>query len=49
MSDISLPVVIAAPTGLAAFNIGGTTIHRVLSLTVEHSSQLITQSYISNS
>ena len=39
MSDISLPVVIAAPTGLAAFNIGGTTIHRVLSLTVEHSKQ----------
>ena len=36
MSDISLPVVIAAPTGLAAFSIGGTTIHRVLSLPVEH-------------
>jgi len=36
MTEVSLPVVIAAPTGLAAFNIGGTTIHRVLSLPVEH-------------
>ena len=32
----SLPVVVAAPTGLAAFNIGGTTLHRMLSLPVEH-------------
>jgi len=32
----ALPVVVAAPTGLAAFNINGTTIHRVLSLPVEH-------------
>ena len=31
-----LPVVVAAPTKLAAFNIGGTTIHRMLRLTVEH-------------
>jgi len=29
-------VVVAAPTGLAAFNIGGTTVHRLLSLPVEH-------------
>ena len=32
----SLPVVVAAPTGLAASNIGGTTLHRMLSLPVEH-------------
>ena len=32
----SLSVVVAAPTGLAAFNIGGTTIHRLLCLPVEH-------------
>ena len=32
----SLPVVTAAPTGLAAVNVGGSTIHRVLSLPVEH-------------
>ena len=31
-----LSVVVAAPTGLAAFNIGGTTIHRLLCLPVEH-------------
>jgi len=31
-----LPVAVTAPTGLAAFNIGGTTIHRLLSLPVEH-------------
>jgi len=36
VSDAHLPVVTAAPTGLAAFNIGGTTIHRLLSLPVEH-------------
>ena len=34
--DNSLPVVVAAPTGLAAVNVGGSTIHRVLSLPVEH-------------
>jgi len=28
--------VVAAPTGLAAHNIGGTTIHRLLSLPIEH-------------
>ena len=28
---------VTAPTGLAAFNIGDTTIHRLLSLPVEHS------------
>ena len=32
----SLPLVVAAPTGLAASNIGGTTLHRMLSLPVEH-------------
>ena len=31
-----LPVAVTAPTGLAAFNINGTTIHRLLSLPVEH-------------
>jgi ATP-dependent DNA helicase PIF1 len=36
MSTNSLPVVIAAPTGLSAHNIGGTTIHRLLQLPVEH-------------
>jgi len=32
----TIPVVVAAPTGLAAFNVGGTTIHRLLCLPVEH-------------
>jgi len=32
----SVQVVVVAPTGLAAFNIGGTTIHRLLCLPVEH-------------
>jgi len=32
MSEVSVPVVFAAPTGLAAFNIGGTIIHPVPSL-----------------
>ena len=31
-----IPVAVTAPTGLAAFNISGTTIHRLLSLPVEH-------------
>jgi len=31
-----LPVVVCAPTGLAAFNVGGATIHHTLSLPVEH-------------
>jgi len=35
-SKIVLPVAVTAPTGLAAFNINGTTIHRLLSLPVEH-------------
>ena len=30
-----LPVTVTAPTGMAAFNVGGTTIHRLLSLPVE--------------
>jgi len=34
--DNSLPVVVAAPTGLAAVNVGGSTIHRVLLLPIEH-------------
>ena len=39
---------IAAPTGLAAFNVGGTTIHRLFQLPVEHegrSAKLQRQSY----
>ena len=32
----SVAVVVTAPTGLAAFNIGGSTIHRTFSLPVEH-------------
>jgi len=36
LSSCSPPVVIAAPTGLAAFSIGGTTLHRMLSLPFEH-------------
>ena len=32
----AIPVVVSAPTGLSAFNISGTTIHRILSLPVEH-------------
>ena len=31
-----LTCAIAAPTGLAAFNVGGTTIHRLFQLPVEH-------------
>ena len=27
---------VAAPTGLAAFNVGGVTIHRLLQLPIEH-------------
>ena len=34
--DKCVPVVIAAPTGLAAYSIGGVTIHRLLMLPVEH-------------
>ena len=33
---ISLPVAAAAPTGLTAFNVSGSTIHRPLCLNVEH-------------
>jgi len=32
----SLPVAVDAPTGMAAYNVGGTTIHRLLGLPVEH-------------
>ena len=32
----SLTCAVAAPTGLAAFNVGGVTIHRLLQLPVEH-------------
>jgi hypothetical protein len=31
-----VPVVVTAPTGLSAFNVGGTTIPRLLSLPIEH-------------
>ena len=34
--NTALPVVVTAPTGLAAYSIRGTTIHRTLSLPVEH-------------
>ena len=30
------PTVVTAPTGLAAFNVSGTTIHSILSLPTEH-------------
>jgi len=36
ISSSNLPTVVTAPTGLAAFNVNGTTIHRILSLPVEH-------------
>jgi len=32
----TMPVVVADPTGLAAFNVRGTTIHHTLSLPIEH-------------
>ena len=31
-----LCAVVTAPTGLAAFNVGGVTIHRLLQLPIEH-------------
>jgi hypothetical protein len=34
--DDPSPVVLGAPTGLAAFNIGGQTLHRLLGLIVQH-------------
>ena len=33
---------IAAPTGLAAFNVGGITIHRLFQLPIEHSGKAAT-------
>jgi len=36
ISSSNLPTVVTAPTGLAAFNVNGTTIHRVLLLPAEH-------------
>ena len=33
---VELPFVVAAPTGLSAFNVNGTTVHRTLCLPVEH-------------
>ena len=35
-----LTVVVAAPTGLAAFNVGGLTIHRLFQLPIEHEGQM---------
>ena len=32
LHNVAVPVLVAAPTGLAAFSIGETTIHRLLSL-----------------
>jgi len=34
--SVALEVPARAPTGLAAFNVGGITIHRLLQLAVEH-------------
>ena len=35
-----LTVVVAAPTGLAGFNVGGLTIHRLFQLPIEHEGQM---------
>ena len=35
-----LTVVVAAPTGLAAFNVGGLTIHMLFQLPIEHEGQM---------
>ena len=35
-TDGGMKVVVAAPTGLAAFNVGGLTIHRLFQLSIEH-------------
>ena len=35
-SNKELTVIVAAPTGLAAFNVGGLTIHRLFQLPIEH-------------
>jgi len=32
----NIPVTVTAPTGLSAFNVSGTTVHRLLSLPIEH-------------
>ena len=37
-----LTCAVAAPTGLAAFNIGGVTIHRLFQLPIEHESKTAT-------
>ena len=34
-----LTCAVAAPTGLAAFNVGGVTIHRLFQLPIEHEGQ----------
>ena len=34
-----MTVAVAAPTGLAAFNVGGLTIHRLFQLPIEHESK----------
>ena len=36
LKHVDLPCVVAAPTGLSAFNVNDTTIHRALCLPVEH-------------
>ena len=33
---MALTCAVMAPTGLAAFNVGGVTIHRLLQLPIEH-------------
>ena len=35
-TDGAVKVVVATPTGLAAFNVGGLTIHRLFQLPIEH-------------
>ena len=34
--DLELTCAVAAPTGLAAFNVGGVTLHRLFQLPIEH-------------
>ena len=36
-----ITVAIAIPTGLAAFNVGGLTIHRLIQLPIEHEGKLL--------
>ena len=40
----SVGCALAAPTGLAAFNIDGVTVHRLIQLTIEHDSKTLATS-----